>query len=612
MKKARKALAVITSLVMFACASLAAMSTDAAVVTDNTRSEFDSGEETVDVRILFNFDAKILDRVKSEAHQKAEELSKEYYDSLDVLKYTESERLSMQREYFNVSYERLSKELPEKAKKDLAKPVLEDIGVDITEDIEYPNYGLILCKLNKEQLSKAEKSDIIKSVSIDKDWNNENYIGSPSIYPVITGTTTTGANTTYTTSTTTAAAATTEIPDKPKLTAVVLSISDTTMLLKPDKGSDYFNICDRFILARKEMSNDVTPTVGMKLEITHSGAFLTTYPSRFGKVENVSVVSDVPAVTKGDTNCDDQVDMADAVLIMQALANPDKYGEKANGYGRLTALGKLNGDMNGDGLTVGDAQAIQKKLLGLSENEQSEESLIGRTYVYEKEGAGGPFTLTLNDNGKFACYEGSILSYMSAGTWELNGDIVELASPPDESPEQTVYLKVEGSDLVYIGEKSDNFTNVKVQDGEKFTDTKIRSKVDWYDDYMFSLKKDTDWSRKNSNLSAVIKDTDELKNYLEQFCSEKVMSDYLDKYDDSFFKDNVLFMKWIFQGSGSAGPVYMVNVTMQPKGLCMFIMYNGLLDGDDMASACLAQVIVPKESYDDSKEYKWVGYNVTI
>ena len=300
------------------------------------------------------------------------------------------------------------------------------------------------------------------------------------------------------------------------------------------------------------------------------------------------------------------------MIILQSIANPDKYGEKANGYGRLTALGKLNGDMNGDGLTVGDAQAIQKKLLGLSENEQSEESLIGRTYVYEKEGAGGPFTLTLNDNGKFACYEGSILSYMSAGTWELNGDIVKLASPPDESPEKTVYLKVEGSDLVYIGEKSDNFTNVKVQDGEKFTDTKIRSKVDWYDDYMFSLKKDTDWSRKNNNLSAVIKDTDELKNYLEQFCSEKVMSVYLDKYDGSFFKDNVLFMKWIFQGSGSAGPVYMVNVIMQPKGLGMFIMYNGLLNGDDMASVCLAQVIVPKEGYDDSKEYKWVGYNVTI
>ena len=93
------------------------------------------------------------------------------------------------------------------------------------------------------------------------------------------------------------------------------------------------------------------------------------------------------------------------------------------------------------------------------------------------------------------------------------------------------------------------------------------------------------------------------------------MSFYLDKYDDSFFKDNVLFMKWIFQGSGSAGPAYMVNVTMQPdNGLCMFVMYNGLLNGDSMASVCLTQVTVPKGIYDDNKEYNWnwVGYNVML
>ncbi len=28
----------------------------------------------------------------------------------------------------------------------------------------------------------------------------------------------------------------------------------------------------------------------------------------------------------GDANCDNQVDMSDVVLIMQALANPNKYG----------------------------------------------------------------------------------------------------------------------------------------------------------------------------------------------------------------------------------------------------------------------------------------------
>ena len=71
------------------------------------------------------------------------------------------------------------------------------------------------------------------------------------------------------------------------------------------------------------------------------------------------------SITKGDANCDGQVDMADAVLIMQALANPNKYGLDGTAEVHLTEQGKANADMEGDGLTVGDAQAIQKILLGL-------------------------------------------------------------------------------------------------------------------------------------------------------------------------------------------------------------------------------------------------------
>ena len=74
---------------------------------------------------------------------------------------------------------------------------------------------------------------------------------------------------------------------------------------------------------------------------------------------------------KGDANCDDQVDLSDAVMIMQALANPNKYGLDGTAEHHLTEQGKLNGDMNGDGLTSGDALAIQRKLLGLDDEEKS-------------------------------------------------------------------------------------------------------------------------------------------------------------------------------------------------------------------------------------------------
>jgi hypothetical protein len=71
------------------------------------------------------------------------------------------------------------------------------------------------------------------------------------------------------------------------------------------------------------------------------------------------------AAIKGDTNLDGQVDMADAVLIMQSLANPNKYGVNGTDEKHITQQGIDNGDADGNGLTNNDAQAIQKLLLGL-------------------------------------------------------------------------------------------------------------------------------------------------------------------------------------------------------------------------------------------------------
>lgn len=57
--------------------------------------------------------------------------------------------------------------------------------------------------------------------------------------------------------------------------------------------------------------------------------------------------------------------MADSVIIMQSLANPDKYGLEGSSDKHLTEQGKINGDMDDNRLTVGDAHTIQLELLGL-------------------------------------------------------------------------------------------------------------------------------------------------------------------------------------------------------------------------------------------------------
>ncbi|MBO7473101.1 MAG: dockerin type I repeat-containing protein [Ruminococcus sp.] len=68
----------------------------------------------------------------------------------------------------------------------------------------------------------------------------------------------------------------------------------------------------------------------------------------------VTVVEVLTDVLYGDANCDNKVTVADAVAILQHLANKDKNG--------LSAKGIKNADCNevGDGVTAKDALAIQQ------------------------------------------------------------------------------------------------------------------------------------------------------------------------------------------------------------------------------------------------------------
>ena len=82
-----------------------------------------------------------------------------------------------------------------------------------------------------------------------------------------------------------------------------------------------------------------------------------------------TTVTTAPRIKKypGNANCDNEVNMADAVLIMQALSNPDIYGQgKPDG---ITDDGVANADVygDGDGMTILDAQYIQSYKLGLND-----------------------------------------------------------------------------------------------------------------------------------------------------------------------------------------------------------------------------------------------------
>lgn len=141
---------------------------------------------------------------------------------------------------------------------------------------------------------------------------------------------------------------------------------------KKDKLQAYIDESDvkcHIEIDEKENIVDIVPDVTLSYaeEITLASKIYkaTGYNSEWamlsttaqGAVGKETIIDMHNAVT-GDANCDNQLDMADAVLIMQSLANPDKY--------QLTAQGSFNADTNDDGITVGDAQIIQEILLGLN------------------------------------------------------------------------------------------------------------------------------------------------------------------------------------------------------------------------------------------------------
>ena len=148
----------------------------------------------------------------------------------------------------------------------------------------------------------------------------------------------------------------------PPLEGTVVATTTTTTAIPPLEGT---------VVGTTTTTTDIPPLAGT---VVGTNTTTTAIPPLEGTVVGTTTTTtDIPplmgdmALADGDTNCDGQLDMADAVLIMQALANPNKYGENGTSEYHLTAQGKYNGDMDGDGLTVGDAQKIQMKLLGLND-----------------------------------------------------------------------------------------------------------------------------------------------------------------------------------------------------------------------------------------------------
>lgn len=114
------------------------------------------------------------------------------------------------------------------------------------------------------------------------------------------------------------------------------------------------------IAEKQETTTTTTETATTTTETTTSETTATS-----SETTSTSTSEEKTDTIYGDANCDGEISLGDAVLIMQSMANPSKFGIDGSDAGKITAKGLKNADCSGnnDGVTNMDALAVQKYML---------------------------------------------------------------------------------------------------------------------------------------------------------------------------------------------------------------------------------------------------------
>ena len=130
-------------------------------------------------------------------------------------------------------------------------------------------------------------------------------------------------------------------------------------------GKVYMSTVGCGIVYGQIASGEKPPVTGTTTKTTTTTTKTTTSASTTVTTSTTAPKTRSKDYVAGDVNCDGKIELADAILIMQALANPNKYGLDGTAPTHLTPQGRENADCSGgfDGMTSDDAAAIQRYLL---------------------------------------------------------------------------------------------------------------------------------------------------------------------------------------------------------------------------------------------------------
>ncbi len=149
----------------------------------------------------------------------------------------------------------------------------------------------------------------------------------------------------------------------------------------------------------------------------------------------------------------------DETLLVYSLAD-GRVAKLEGDYTGSEDYGLLDVTVNGI-----DADKVYHLFIDDAPTVEPAPDLSGKVFVYEKEGFGGNFTISLQDDGTFSYYEGLLSSHIGWGTWTMEGDTLTLR---EDTFSRVFRFRIQDGSLYYIKKSSSPFTYVQLEDGARF------------------------------------------------------------------------------------------------------------------------------------------------
>lgn len=127
----------------------------------------------------------------------------------------------------------------------------------------------------------------------------------------------------------------------------------------------------------------------------------------------------------------------------------------------------------------------------------------------------------------------------------------------------------------------------------KVKDHNAKAEIDW----SFGDFTDNVWSITYSDYSKVITNTDELREYLGKVYRDEKVEQYLNKYNDSYFKSNVLALKAVQQSAGARSALEIEDFSVNNSKIKFAAKWNMDETAACVMSINLVKLEIPKYMY---------------